>query len=285
MFKRTTTWLPLIRSFRSKRFASSLVKTEIQGDVGIITLCDAQRLNALTASMGHEFVKAVDKMNDAAASQKIRSCIVTGDGEAFSAGGDLEWLRARHDSSPYANRVTMLQFYNLFLHIRTLRVPTIAAINGHAIGAGMCMTLACDFRIAAENARIGFTFVKLGIHPGMGASLLLPRLIAPQKAAEYLLLGSTVTGNVAKADGLVLEAVPKDNVVPRALQLAHELGENAPIAVQTCAQTLRITKFANLDEGLLREANSQAEAYGSKDFLAGLEAIKTKSKPRFNGWE
>lgn len=74
----------------------------------------------------------------------------------------VEWLRQRNDSSAYANRKTMIRFYNLFLHIRTLSVPTIAAINGPAIGAGMCMTLGCDFRITSKSARIGFTFVKLG---------------------------------------------------------------------------------------------------------------------------
>ena len=117
--------------------------------------------------MGLEFSAAVNDMNALAADQSIRSCIVTGEGHAFSAGGDLAWLRERHDSTPYQNRLTMLKFYNLYLHIRPLTVPTIAAINGHAIGAGMCMTLGCDFRIASNEARLGFTFVKLGIHPGM----------------------------------------------------------------------------------------------------------------------
>lgn len=116
--------------------------------------------------MGLEFVAAVNHLNTLAADQSIRSCVVTGEGHAFSAGGDLAWLRERHDATPYQNRLTMLKFYNLFLHIRTLTVPTIAAINGHAIGAGMCMTLGCDFRIASTEARLGFTFVKLGIHPG-----------------------------------------------------------------------------------------------------------------------
>ena len=117
--------------------------------------------------MGVEFTAAVNHMNTLARDRVIRSCIVTGEGHAFSAGGDLKWLRERYDHTPYQNRLTMLNFYNMFLHIRTLSVPTIAAINGHAIGAGMCMTLGCDFRIASNDARLGFTFVKLGIHPGV----------------------------------------------------------------------------------------------------------------------
>jgi enoyl-CoA hydratase/carnithine racemase len=123
----------------------------------------------------------------------------------------------------------------------------------------MCMTLACDFRIASMEAKVGFTFVKLGIHPGilpsllplrhqssrslgMGASVLLPRLIAPQKAFEYLLTGATVSGSVAKEHGLVLEAVSKEEVLPRALSLAESLSVNAPIAVQTCVTSLRADK-------------------------------------------
>eukprot|EP00604_Paraphysomonas_vestita_P002399 CAMPEP_0174819668 /NCGR_PEP_ID=MMETSP1107-20130205/3052_1 /TAXON_ID=36770 /ORGANISM="Paraphysomonas vestita, Strain GFlagA" /LENGTH=178 /DNA_ID=CAMNT_0016033615 /DNA_START=310 /DNA_END=846 /DNA_ORIENTATION=+ len=178
----------------------------------------------------------------------------------------------------------MIKFYNLYLSVRHLQVPTIAAINGHAIGAGMCMTLACDFRIAAENAKIGFTFTKLGIHPGMGASVLLPRLISPQRAFEYLLTGATVSGTTAQQHGLVLEAVPKNEVLPKAIQLAESLGVNAPIAVQTCIQSLRADKFTGLDDGLLREANAQAAAYASKDLLVGIHAIRNKIHPQFNGW-
>lgn len=119
----------------------------------------------------------------------------------------------------------------------------------------MCMTLGCDFRIAAEDAKIGFTFVKLGIHPGkpflqpiviflqgMGASVLLPRLISPQRAFEYLLSGATVSGSVAKDHGLVLEATKKENVLSRSIAFAETLTMNAPISVQTCVTSLRADK-------------------------------------------
>ena len=102
-------------------------------------------------------------------------------GEAFSAGGDLKWLRERHTvPSAYDNAKTMVDFYKRFLSVSKIPVPTIAAINGSASGAGLCMTLACDFRIASDKAKLGFTFTKLGIHPGMGCSTLLPRLVNQQ---------------------------------------------------------------------------------------------------------
>jgi enoyl-CoA hydratase len=120
----------------------------------------------------------------------------------------------------------------------------------------MCVALACDFRIAATEAKLGFPFVKLGIHPGLspnpsfplstssgiGASVLLPRLITPQQAFKYLLTGATVSGSAAREHGLVLEAVSKDDVLPRAISLAESLLVNAPIAVQTCVTSLRADK-------------------------------------------
>lgn len=189
--------------------SKSLVESYVKDHVGVIVLNDPKKLNALTEDMGVQFVGCVNIMKKNAEEQKIRSCIITGAGDAFSAGGDLDWLRQRHAASPYANKLTMIKFYNLFLCVRNIPAPTIAAINGAAIGAGMCMTLACDFRIAAIESKIGFTFSKLGIHPGMGASLLLPRLIPSQVAYDYLLSAKIVTGEMAKSDGLVLKCVTK----------------------------------------------------------------------------
>jgi enoyl-CoA hydratase/carnithine racemase len=159
---------------------NGLVVLTIQNHIATLTLNDPNRLNALSEEMGIQFQNTVNSLKQVSSlpfvllsysskaiqRHEIRACIITGAGDAFSAGGNLDWLEDRHNHSPHSNYQTMIQFYNFFLSIRHLNVPTIAAINGHAIGAGMCMTLGCDFRIAAENAKIGFTFVKLGIHPG-----------------------------------------------------------------------------------------------------------------------
>lgn len=196
--------------FISKTAAGvELVKVQIVDNVGVIKLSDPNRLNALTVDMGEQFVSAVSQMTTAAKEQRIRAVIVTGDGDAFSAGGDLNWLTARHETSPFKNSTIMVDFYNRFLCIRNIGVPTIAAINGAAIGAGMCMTLACDMRVAAKNAKLGFTFAKLGIHPGMGSSVLLPRLVGQEVATYLLLSGAVLSGEDARAKGLVLEAVDK----------------------------------------------------------------------------
>ena len=199
----------LHRRFTASCVSSEFVKTKIENEIGIITLSDPKRLNALTVAMGENFRSAVAELTQAAKEQRIRAVVVTGEGDAFSAGGDLNWLMERHHTSQFKNSDIMVNFYNRFLCIREVGVPTIAAINGAAIGAGMCMTLACDMRVAATNAKLGFTFAKLGIHPGMGSSLLLPRIVSQETASYMLLSGAIISGEDAKQRGLVLETVPK----------------------------------------------------------------------------
>ncbi len=140
---------------------AQFVKTSFANGIGQILLSDPKRMNALTEAMGWEFLDAIKTMQAAVDKQEIRSVIITGEGAAFSAGGDLDWLRQRSQTSAFENRRIMIQFYNFYLSVRKIGVPTIAAINGPAIGAGMCMTLGCDFRIAASDAKLGFTFVKV----------------------------------------------------------------------------------------------------------------------------
>jgi enoyl-CoA hydratase/carnithine racemase len=189
--------------------SGDFIKISIVDQVGVITLSDPGRLNALTVDMGESFKSAVAALTVAAKDQLIRAVVVTGDGDAFSAGGDLNWLADRHKTSPFKNSTVMVDFYNRFLCIRNIGVPTIAAINGAAIGAGMCMTLACDVRIASRSAKLGFTFTKLGIHPGMGSSVLLPRLVSQEVASYLLLTGAIISGEEAHQKGLVLETVDK----------------------------------------------------------------------------
>ena len=111
----------------------------------------------------------------------MRAAILTGAGRAFSAGGDLDWLMARHRDTPENNVAVMTEFYKRFLVLRRLPVPVIAAINGPAIGAGLCLAVGgADLRVASTGAKLGVTFTKLGLHPGMAATFFLPQLVGPQ---------------------------------------------------------------------------------------------------------
>lgn len=184
------------------------VKLEQLDETVILKLSDPSRMNAMTVEMGREFNEVLKDIEFDVNQQKVRSVIITGDGDkAFSAGGDLDWLEDRHYCPAYKNSVIMRDFYNNFLDVRKLSVPTIAALNGAAVGAGMAMSLACDVRIVSEAAKLGFTFPSLGIHPGMGSSLLLPRISSYEVAAHLLSSGVLIRGNEAKERGLVLRVV------------------------------------------------------------------------------
>jgi len=164
--------------------------------------------------------------------------------------------------------------------------PVVAAINGPAIGAGLCLALACDVRIAAAGAKMGVTFVGLGLHPGMGATHTLPRLVGPQAAAKMMLTGEVISGSQAQRIGLVAEAVSADEeegeaAVARAIELAARMAAQAPVAVRATVRTLRLGTEDGLERALWREADAQAQSYASADLAEGVDALLEKRRPSF----
>ena len=205
-----------------------------------------------------------------------------------------------------------------FLSIRSLPVPTVAALNGPAIGAGLGVALACDCRVAAADAKLGLTFVGLGLHPGMGSTHFLPRIAGPAAAAKLLLSGRIVSGTEALAAaaaassssssssstgstianispdassmaivggyGFVEEVTPSGAAaVDAAIATAKGFAAAAPVAVSTCLATLRAQGDDGLHASLQREAAAQAVCYASADYRAGVLAIMEKRKPVFTG--
>merc|ERR1712025_132963 len=221
----------------NNRGCSSLVKTHLENDnkVAVITLNNPSKLNALTEPMGEALIKNVEEVKKL---RDVRAAIVTGAGKAFSAGGDLDWLLARHRDTPDNNIRIMQDFYKKFLVLRSLPVPVIAAINGPAVGAGLCLAVGgADIRVASNNARMGVTFTKLGLHPGMAATHFLPDIVGPQVAADLLLTGRLVSAEEAVDLGLVSSSSPC--ALTGALQLADQISQAAPVSVRTLVQTLR----------------------------------------------
>jgi len=265
--------------------AAPLVTVSIEtGGVAVLTLNDPPRLNALTVDMGVQFQEVLRHRIDWA---QARALVITGAGRAFSAGGDLQFLRERAADTPNRNAALMRAFYDRFAVAlrREVPVPTLAAINGHAIGAGLCLALAADMRVASASASLGITFVGLGLHPGMGATHLLPRLVGPQLAARMCLTGEPISGEEAARIGLVLEAVAPEDVLPRTLALARKVAAQAPVAVRSCARTLRLAQDEGLDRALWREADAQAQCYGGADLAEGIEAVAGKRKPVWTQYE
>ena len=180
-----------------------------------------------------------------------------------------------------ANRDSMRAFYKLFLTVRDLPCPTVAAIQGAAIGAGLCVALACDLRIVAREAKLGLNFTRLGIHPGMGATWTLPRLVGPAVAAELLYTGRIFDGEEALRVGLVNRAVPREEVLKEALALAREVATSAPRAVRGVKRALARSQDATLEDQLSFEAERQAECFESSDLREGIAAVREKREPRF----
>ena len=256
------------------------IRVEIQAHVGRITLDRPAERNAMTLAMGREIERAVAALN---ADPSVRAVVVTGNGKAFSSGGNLKTLGKEagiaSDASELGGGET---FYKSFLSIRDLNAPSIAAINGHAIGAGLCFAIACDLRIMHRDAKVGMTFVKLGIHPGMAATWNLPRLIGPSRAADLLYTGRLVAADEALALGLVTRVAGDDfNGVVAAT--ADEIAANGPVAVRLLKETLRKTFERTIDEGVRREASAQAETFLTDDAREGISAMLEKRPPAFRG--
>lgn len=248
--------------------------------IGRLTLNRPQERNAMTAAMGEEMRRAIAELN---ANPEVRVVVVTGAGKSFSAGGSLKTLgrEAGIDSSgPEMGGGE--SFYKAFLSVRDLAVPSIAAINGHAIGAGLCLAIACDLRIAHRTAKLGMTFVKLGIHPGMAATWNLPRLVGSSRAADLLYTGRLVEGEEALAMGLV-NRIADDDFDQVVESVATEIAAAGPIAVRLLKNTLRGTAERTIDEAVRREAEAQAETFTTEDAREGIRAITEKRPPTFKG--
>ncbi|ETW08812.1 hypothetical protein H310_01321 [Aphanomyces invadans] len=263
--------------------AKESVTLEKQGQIGIVRLNDPNRLNALTADMGDRVEELVQEIKDRA--DEFRAIVLTGEGRAFSAGGDLDFLQKRASDTTSRNTVTMRKFYGRFLSLRSLPVPLIAALNGPAIGAGMCISLFADARVVAKDAKLGFTFVHLGLHPGMACTHYLPLLVGAERANHLLLSGKVISGQEAFELGLATKVVSKEDVVAEAVKLAEEMTSGSSIATRSLLQTLRLKQDQGLDMALHREASSQAVCYATPDYREGVDAIASKRKPVFGPLE
>lgn len=248
---------------------------------GVVTLIldDARRRNAMTPELGAALEARVREL---ASDAGVRAVVLTGAGGAFSGGGDLAMLERLRAASAAEAEAFMLDFYSRYLSITKLAVPTIAALEGPAIGAGLCVAMACDLCVVDQDAKLALNFVKLGLHPGMGATYLAPLRAGAMRGAELLYGGRRFDGREAQRLGLALEALPKAEVRPRAMELAREIASAAPLAIRGLRRTLGLDRAA-LAAALAHEAREQAISYASADLGEGLRAAAEKRAPRFEG--
>jgi enoyl-CoA hydratase/carnithine racemase len=256
-----------------------MIRVQRDGHVAIVALDDPARRNAMTPELGDALQKAVAELR---ADASVLSVVLTGSGSVFSGGGDLKMLESLRKTSREEAREFMLGFYARYLSILDLEVPTISAVQGAAIGAGLCLAIACDLCIVEEDAKLAFNFVQLGLHPGMGATYLLPRKVGAPVAAELLLTGRRFDGREADRMNLALRAVPKEHALGEAVAVAKKIAANGPIAIRALTRALSVDRAA-LAAALAFEAEQQAIDYGSADLAEGLAAAAQKRPPRFTG--
>lgn len=261
---------------------------EVDGPVLTVTLNRPDKLNAYTAVMGAELQQAFQRAD---ADDDIRVVIVTGSGRGFCAGADISGGAGAFDTeaegsvafaAPNAPRQSGGGFVGA---IMACRKPSIAAINGAAVGVGATLTLPMDIRIAAEGAKIGFVFARRGLVPEAGSAWFLPQLVGLPTALKWCLTGSLLSAAEAQAGGLLAEVVPGDQLLARARALALEIAENtAPVSIALARQML--WKFAGEDSpaGALSVDGHLSMVLGAgPDVREGVAAFLEKRPPRFPG--
>mmetsp|Transcript_29360 Transcript_29360/g.37857 ORF Transcript_29360/g.37857 Transcript_29360/m.37857 type:complete len:314 (-) Transcript_29360:61-1002(-) len=257
-----------------------LDEKNINTGVALLSFNNSSRLNPMSEEMGKQFQKALKELED---DSSVRALVLTGKGRAFSAGGDMEFLKARAIASVTDNERVMQSFYSRFLCVHKMPFPTIAAINGPAMGAGFCVALACDIRLACRQAKMAVNFVRLGLSPGMAGSLSLPRVTNHQIAARMVLTGDTISGEEAVKLGLVAQAyeTPAD-LLEEAIAMARRISAASPQAVTKTLELLRGDRWDGLEKHLESEAKFQAECYQHKDYLEGITSSIEKRSPKFD---
>lgn len=251
--------------------------------VVVLTLNQPDRRNAMTAALTAAWSSTVAALRG---DRSVRAVVVTGAGTSFCSGGDLSWIGSRPDgkgSSPDELRDKMAPFYDAWLSIRTLEVPTLAAVNGPAIGAGLCLALACDIRYAAVEARFAAPFVQLGMHPGMAGTWLLAEAVGVVRARELLYTGRVVGAAEALTLGLCSDVVPGAELLARVLETAGRVAAAAPMAVRLTKAALTGVAQRSFADSLAWEALAQPVTMASADHQEGLAAARERRPPHFTG--
>lgn len=238
--------------------------------VAVLTLEEPDRRNVLGDEMGSEIRKVVRVV----AASDIRVLVVTGRGKAFCAGADLPELFGAPETPTATMHTRLSQYYAAFLDIFDLAIPTIAAVNGPAVGAGLNLALACDFRVAAPEAAMGATFSRIGLHPGGGASFFLTRRLGATRAMRMLLLGETLDAAEALALGLVDEVA--DGCLDAAIAFATRIAGVDPVLSQGIKRSVRLADPVNLPAVLAHETWAQATSASSPEVQSWVDRFRTQ---------
>jgi enoyl-CoA hydratase/carnithine racemase len=254
------------------------VRREVQAGIAWLTIDRPAAMNALSGVVLAELGAHISMLGR---DPEIRVIVITGAGDkAFCAGADLKERRGMSESE---TRVRIELINRVFTDLARCPRPTVACINGVAFGGGLELALACDFRIAASNAQLGLTEVRLGIMPGAGGTQRLARLIGVARAKELVLLGRRIDATHAHTIGLVTECVPGEHLQAQVHHLCNELAQAAPVSLGQAKAAIDRGFDVGIDEGLRIERQCYDVTLTTEDRNEGLRAFAEKRAPRFQG--
>jgi enoyl-CoA hydratase/carnithine racemase len=264
---------------------SSFLRFEEKEGIATLTMSKPEQRNALSEPAEMlEFVEACERISK---DRTVRVVILTGEGTAFSAGGNIKNMRDKKkltSGSPLDIRNAYINsIARVALALYELDVPTIAAVNGPAIGAGMDIACMCDIRIASHAASFASSFVKIGIVPGDGGAWFLSRIIGPAKALELMLHGETFDANEAYRIGLVSQIVAPEKLMEAATDFGARIGRHPPQVVRLTKRLLRESQNLSLGASLQLSSAFQALAHYTDDHMEAVSAFIEKRNPKFTG--
>ena len=258
--------------------ATKYVTSETRGAVAVITVNRPDKLNALNADTISELHATFEQVSK---DDAVRAVVLTGAGEkSFVAGADIAELAKM---SPLSGIEVSRQGQDAFRFMETMRKPVIAAVNGFALGGGLELALACHFRLASENAKFGLPEVKLGIIPGYGGTIRLPRVVGRGRALELMLTGDMIDAQEAHRIGLVNHVYQQAELIGAAEQLANKIAGNGPVADALAIEEVDNGYHSSTEDALRLESNLFGLLASTEDMREGMGAFLEKRKANFKG--
>jgi len=253
---------------------------DVADGIATVTLNRPEKLNAWTPVMGAELFDAFTAID---ADRAVRVAVLTGAGErAFCAGADMDFFAGQISRGEGGgSRVAGVENFPLLM--RRISKPTIAALNGYALGVGATIPLLCDMRIAAEEAKVGFLFSRMGVMAELGSTFLLPRIVGVARACELMLTGKMFTAAECERAGLVNHVVPRGELVSRVRELCEEIKKCAPLSILLTRQAIYQGLESAFEAQIRFEAYTLDHLYRTADHAEAVQAFREKRPPRFRG--
>jgi len=250
----------------------------IENNIATVTINRPSKLNALNIATINDLHKAIKVLGK---NKEVQVIILTGSGEkAFVAGADISEFA--HFTVEEGTQLAFQGHELLFNYIENLKTPVIAAINGFALGGGLELAMACHFRIASDNAKMGLPEVSLGVIPGYGGTQRLPQLVGKGRAMEMIMTAGMITADESKQYGLVNHVVPQTELITFAISIAEKIMKNSPFAIGRAIKSIN-ANYAEGKNGFEIEIKNFGRCFGTSDFSEGTKAFLEKRKPVFKG--